>query len=181
MNLSKLNDLSLVAQVIAGANGRAFELLVRKYQGQVRRFFLHQTLGDRMQSDDLSQETFIKAYRQIASFRSLSSFPTWLYSIAYNVWLDHLRAKRQTIQLDEALPVASEEGKNNAVDTKIDLYEALKLLTDAERTCITLFYLDDLPIRQVANITSMPESTVKSHLSRGKQKMATYLKQHGYE
>ena len=60
--MSQINDIALVAQVVVFKNTRAFDTLVKKYQSPVRRFFLHQTLGDGELSDDLAQETFIKAY-----------------------------------------------------------------------------------------------------------------------
>jgi len=56
-----------------------------------------------------------------------------------------------------------------------------KTLKDVERTCITLFYMEDLSIDKIAGITGIPAGTVKSHLSRGKDKLATYLKQNGYD
>ena len=60
--MSQLNDISLVAQVVVFRNTRAFDRLVGKYQSSVRRFFLHLTCGDSELSDDLAQDTFIKAY-----------------------------------------------------------------------------------------------------------------------
>ena len=75
--MSQLNDIALVAQVVVLDNKRAFDTLVKKYQSPVRRFFLHQTLGDEELSDDLAQETFIKAYTHLASFKNLSNFSTW--------------------------------------------------------------------------------------------------------
>lgn len=74
--MNQLNDLSLIAQVVVFHNNRAFDQLVRKYQSAVRRFFLNQTCGDSELSDDLAQETFIRAYTNLASFRNLSSFST---------------------------------------------------------------------------------------------------------
>ena len=63
----------------------------------------------------------------------------------------------------------------------IDLYTALAQLKPDERTCITLQLIDGYDIRQVAKITGLKEGTVKSHLSRGKEKMANYLRQNGYD
>lgn len=74
--MSQLNDISLVAQVVVFRNTRAFDSLVRKYQSQVWRFFLNLTLGDIALSDDLAQDTFLKAYTHLASFKNLSSFST---------------------------------------------------------------------------------------------------------
>lgn len=67
------------------------------------------------------------------------------------------------------------------VGQKMDVYQSLKTLKDVERTCITLFYMEDLSIDKIAGITGIPAGTVKSHLSRGKDKLATYLKQNGYD
>ena len=108
-----MNDLSLVAQVAVFRNKRAFDQLVRKYQSPVRQFFLNLTLGDRQLSDDLAQETFIKAYTHIASFRGLSSFSTWLYRIGYRVFYDYKALERLndnertciTLQVVEGLPI----------------------------------------------------------------------------
>lgn len=67
--MASLTDISLVAQVAVLGNRRAFDELVRRYQSPVRRFFLHQTLGDETLSDDLAQDTFLKAYTSIGTFR----------------------------------------------------------------------------------------------------------------
>ena len=94
--MAELNDLSLITQVAVFHNKRAFDQLVRKYQSPIRRFFLNQTLGDSQLSDDLAQETFIKAYVNITKFRGMSSFSTWLMRIAYNVHYDYVRSLHQT-------------------------------------------------------------------------------------
>lgn len=179
--MKQLNDISLVAQVVVFRNTRAFDRLVEKYQSPVRRFFLNLTCGDNELSDDLAQDTFIKAYTHLASFQNLSSFSTWLYRIAYNVFYDYLRNRKETAELDarEVDAVSSIEQEN--VGRKMDIYQSLKMLKEAERTCITLFYMEDVSIDKIAGITGMPAGTVKSHLSRGKEKLATYLKQNGYD
>ena len=69
--MAGISDISLVTQVAVFHNKRAFDQLVKKYQSPVRRFFLSQTLGDTQLSDDLAQDTFIKAYTRIASFKGL--------------------------------------------------------------------------------------------------------------
>ena len=67
------------------------------------------------------------------------------------------------------------------VGQKMDVYQSLKMLKEVERTCITLFYMEDISIDKIAGIVGVPSGTVKSHLSRGKEKLATYLKQNGYD
>ena len=164
--MSQLNDISLVAQVVVFRNTRAFDQLVQKYQSPVRRFFLNLTCGDSELSDDLAQDTFIKAYTNIANFKNLSSFSTWLYRIAYNVFYE-VDAANSTEQVN--------------VGEQMDVYQSLRTLKEIERTCITLFYMEDVSIDKIAGITGCPVGTVKSHLSRAKDKLAIYLKQNGYD
>ena len=98
--MQSLTDFALVTQVTMMGNRRAFDQLVVRYQSPVRRFFLHQTLGDEPLSDDLAQDTFIKAWRNIGSFRAMSSFQTWLMRIAYNVFYDYVRNRKTTSDID---------------------------------------------------------------------------------
>ena len=179
--MNQLNELSLVAQVVVLKNTKAFDPLVQKYQSPIRRFFLHLTCGNSDLSDDLAQDTFIKAYTNLASFRNLSSFSTWLYRIAYNVFYDYIRSRKETTDLD-----AREVDTMNCIEQvnighKMDIYQSLKILKEVERTCITLFYMEDVSIDKIAGIMNIPAGTVKSHLSRGKEKLATYLKKNGYD
>ena len=175
--MASFTDISLVAQVAISGNRRAFDELVRRYQSPVRRFFLSQTLGDSQLSDDLAQDTFIKAYSNIRSFRGLASFQTWLMRIAYNVFYDYTRSKHQTEDVDAAPQRSASENSS----LKMDLYAALALLKPDERTCITLQLIDGYDIAGIAKITGLKDGTVKSHLSRGKEKLATYLRQNGYD
>lgn len=170
-------DISLVAQVAVLGNRRAFDELVRRYQSPVRRFLLNLTLGDASLSDDLAQETFIKAWLSIGKFRALASFQTWLMRIAYNVYYDYMRSRKLTDGMD-SLP---EQSVEQHPTLKMDIYAALALLKPDERTCITLQLIDGYDITKIADITGMKSGTVKSHLSRGKEKMATYLKNNGYD
>ena len=174
--MATLTDISLIVQVAASGDRRAFDELVRRYQSPVRRFFLNQTLGDSQLSDDLAQDTFIKVYTSIASFRGQASFQTWLMRIAYNVLYDYRRSQKQTSDVEQVVGTASEA----PAGLKMDLYKALSLLKPDERTCITLQLIDGQPIDKIAEITQMPEGTVKSHLSRGKKQLANYLKENGY-
>lgn len=179
--MATLSDLSLVTQVAVFRNTRAFDQLVRKYQSPVRRFLLSLTLGNEALSDDLAQDTFLKAYQNIGKFQGLAAFQTWLMRIAYNVFCDYKRsraAKAAARQTDD-----TGDGQPYMVDyeLKTDIYRALSLLKDEERTCITLQLIDGESIDHIAEITSLPPNTVKSHLRRGKERLATYLKQNGYD
>lgn len=161
-------------------NRRAFDRLVVKYQSPIRRFFLSQTLGDKQLSDDLAQDTFIKAYVNITKFRGLAAFSTWLYKIAYNVLLDYRRRSKTTCDIDG---VPGMKTRTVAADgnLKMDIYDALARLNDNERSCLSLQLIDGYQINRIAEITGMAEGTVKSHISRGKKKLSNFLKQNGYD
>ena len=177
--MKELDDISLVTQVAVFHNRKAFDKLVVKYQSPIRRFLLSQTGGDENLSDDLAQETFIKAYTNITRFRGLSGFSTWLYRIAYNTFYDYVRRNKHTEDIDtKQVSCKSTQGTDS--NLKMDLQQALMILSDGERTCIVLQLMEGQPIDKISEITGMAQGTVKSHLSRGKQKLTSYLKQNGY-
>ncbi len=176
--MKSLSDMSLVARVVAFDDKRAFDALVRKYQSPVRRFFMGHTFGDAQLSDDLAQETFIKAYTGIGRFRSLSGFSTWLFSIAYRVLLDDVRARKHLEDIDDHAALLCDGTADGSL--KMDINRCMQLLRPAERTCVILQLVEGLAVERIAEITGMPAGTVKSHLSRGKSRLATYLKENGY-
>jgi RNA polymerase sigma-70 factor (ECF subfamily) len=178
--MSQINDISLVAEVVSFGNKRAFDKLVQKYQSPLRRFFLNLTCGDNSLSDDLAQDTFIKAYINISSFKNLSGFSTWLFRIAYNQFYDYIRSRKETSDLDNSKVDDFQRVEQENIGQKMDVYRAMGQLKEIERTCIALFYMEDMSMDKIASVTGCPVGTVKSHLSRGKEKMVIYLKQNGY-
>jgi len=178
--METLSDMALVIKVKVFHDKRAFEQLVVKYQSPLRRFFIVQTLGDEQLSDDLAQDTFIKAYVNINKFAGRSSFSTWLFKIAHNVFIDHTRNRRITTDID-ATSTARQAENGSDIGMRMDLCKALAYVSPIERSCITLQMTDGYKIEKIAEITGLPTNTVKSHLSRGKAKMQNYLKQNGYD
>ena len=177
--MNKPDDIVLIAKIVADGDKKAFDILVKRHQSPLRRFFLNQTCGDKELSNDLAQDTFIKIYTNLGSFKNLSSFSTWLYRIAYNVYYDYIRKKKETSEINTETEIPVTYSKS--MEQHLDIYQSLKILSTDERTCITLFYMEDLSIEKISTLTKWPSGTIKSHLSRGKQKLATYLKQNGYD
>lgn len=173
--LSKLDEIKLISQCVLVDDRRAFGTLVEAYQPQVRCFLLNLTHGDEMLVDDLAQETFIKAYINVRTFKGLSSFGTWLYRIAYNEFCTNARKSHEEPLSGETPPDQASEGSERATDAAMTVMQALKLLPHDERTAVSLFYIEDLPIKKIAIVMQMPENTVKSHLHRAKEKLRTII------
>lgn len=170
--LSRLDELKLIAQCIAGDDRNAFGQLVIAYEQGLRRFLFNLT-GDEALTDDLAQDTFLKAYLAIRSFQGISRFKTWLYRIAYNEFLSHRRS--QHITTDEIPPDADSISPSTATDARLTIEQCLAKLPEAERTVIMLFYLEDMPIKKIVEITSMPNGSIKSYLHRAKSRMRQFL------
>lgn len=169
-----------VSQVVIGDDRRAFDKLVRKYQAAVRRFLLNLTLGDSMLSDDLAQETFIKAYLNIRSFQGISAFSTWLFRIAYNTFYDSTRVKKRFEDLDTAEIDKKNSSNIDYSAEKSDIYTALQLLGKEEKAVILLCYMEEMTHKEAAKILKLPLGTVKTHILKGKEKMSNFLKEQGY-
>ncbi len=173
--LSKLDEIRLLSQCALADNRDAFGRLVEAYQPRVRRFLLNLTMGDEMLTDDLAQETFIKAYVGIRGFKGMSAFGTWLYRIAYNEFYNHTRKHHEDHVEDITRLGDVSTADNDAIDASMTVQEALTRLGDNERVAITLFYIEDQPLKQVSKIMQLPEGSVKSLIHRGKAKMRQFI------
>ena len=134
--MSLLPDIALIGQVLIFGNRRAFDSLVRKYQGPVRRLLLTLTAGDETLSDDLAQETFVKAYTSLESYKNHSNFATWLYRIAYNVFYDYIRTRKETSGFEDWEVDASYSTEPNNVGATMDIYRGLSTLKEKESACL---------------------------------------------
>jgi RNA polymerase sigma-70 factor (ECF subfamily) len=190
--MKSLSDISLVAQVAVFHNQRAFDQLVRKYQSPVRRFLLNLTLGNEALSDDLAQDTFLKAYTHITQFQGVASFQTWLFRIAYNAFYDYKRKNKGIVKSDKFATAAQFPAEKTSAEAnsslftlhsslQMDIHTALAILKEEERACVTLQLIDGYSLDEIAKMLDMPLNTVKSHLRRGKEKLTTYLKNNGYD
>lgn len=179
-------DAALVARVLAGQDRHAFGELVRRHQGQTRALLRRLCKEDHALADDLAQEAFLLAYRKLSQFRADAAFGTWLYRIAYNVFLMHVRSKREEVPLDEAMPPEDEdgEGRPGAAQTsgveaqsvrELDVRRALSKLSDEERAAIVQCYYLDRSHEEAAYVLGCPVGTVKSYIFRAKKKLQVLL------
>lgn len=172
--LSRIEEIKLVSQCVLTGDKHAFGRLVEAYQQRVRRFFLNLTMGDEDLTDDLSQETFIKAYLNITNFKGLSSFSTWLFRIGYNEFYSYVRARHEE-HYDQLPDEGDEQGAVNQTDARLTVQKALNALNRVERAVVVMFYIEDMPIKKISNVMQIPQGTIKSHLHRAKDKMAKYV------
>lgn len=176
----KETDLLLVSQVKLFNSHKAFEKIVKKYQSQIRRLFLNLTLRNKSLSDDLAQETFIKVFLNIHSFRASAKFSTWLYRIAYNVFLDYKKTNYR--QFENKLPDNSINfslEQNTQVDNELN--QILYTLKSEEKDVIILSYIEEMSHKDISHILNMPLGTVKTHIKRGKEKIVKSFKNIDYE
>ena len=177
-------DRALVDAVLAGRPG-AFERLVRDYQGLcwhvIQRMVRHPE-----DTRELCQEAFLRVHRYLHQYRFDSPLKSWIGQVAYSVAKRHLERKR--IPLVE--PVGDEDGLSlldnlgDAVDLEGAhlrgederlLHAAIERLTPLQRTILTLYHLEELPIGEIATITGLAEGTIKSHLFRSRNKLRELL------
>jgi RNA polymerase sigma-70 factor, ECF subfamily len=188
---NRIDDTSLIREAQQG-NRAAFEVLVRHYDQSVLRLALHLT-GSESDAQDVYQEAFLKAYKNLGSFRFECSFYTWIYRIVTNLCLDHLR--KRTVRKEDA-PVAidgSGEEFNrleqfadvrSGANPERDLMRrelgkkighALSGLTPRERMVFELKHYHGLKLRTVGEMLNTTEETAKNTLFRATQKLRAAL------
>jgi RNA polymerase sigma-70 factor (ECF subfamily) len=185
--LSRIDDTVLVREAQRG-NRAAFEELVRHYDQAVLRLAMHLT-GTEHEAQDIYQEAFLKAYRNLGSFRFECSFYTWIYRIVSNLCLDHLRKKQ--VRKEDAPVAVDAEGQSYDVlervpdgragaDPERDLmnrelgariHRALGRLSARERMVFELKHYHGLKLRTVGEILQTTEETAKNTLFRATQKL----------
>jgi RNA polymerase sigma-70 factor (ECF subfamily) len=175
-------DETLVAEAARG-NRDAFDVLVRRYQSRLFQLIRILTHGDE-ESEDLVQETFVRAYRAVHRFRGDSTFRTWLHRIAVNVVRTHLtrRGGRRAPSLvdtsdeqDALAQLASAEDLESAIVRRRMIDQALAQLPANLRLLITLRDVQGLEYREIAAITRLPIGTVESRIFRSRRRLRPLL------
>lgn len=171
------DDAALVRAVQASDDRAAFAQLVARHQSSVRTVLRRLTRGDTGLADDLAQDTFILAWRNIRHFRFEARFSTWLYRIAINAWRSEARRKRELLLDAEDSELPADETAEDAPDivARVDLERALATLSDGERAAIAACYYADLSHEEAAQALGIPVGTVKTHVLRGKAKLKARL------
>jgi RNA polymerase sigma-70 factor (ECF subfamily) len=173
-----LTDEELIARVLAGDRG-SYDVLVARYSDLVYTIVLR-ILWNEDDADDVAQETFVRAYRALPRFRGDSKFSSWLYRIAVNRALTHLKKRRRRgvadATLEEGLepepPLGGDDGNPERLFLKAEerarVREAVAKLPPRYRAVVTLFYLEERNYKEVAAVLGVPVGTLKTHLHRAR-------------
>ena len=178
--LAEAAEASVVALAVSG-DDQAFAELVRRRQGMVREL-MRRLCGDAAFAEDLAQQAFVRAWRQLRRLRAPGAFGSWLRAIAVNVWLQEARRAPARLETPEAdLPESESEGLAPAelAAARLDLSRALLRLKPPERVCVVLAYAEGLSHGEIAEATGWPLGTVKSNVARGSERLRVWLSPQG--
>ncbi|HWN09861.1 MAG TPA: sigma-70 family RNA polymerase sigma factor [Pyrinomonadaceae bacterium] len=181
LSFSAANDRELVASAVTGIEG-GFEELVRRYQRPISAY-VYRMVGDYETALDLTQEIFIKIYNSLSRYRPEFKFSTWIYKIAHNAAIDHLRRssgrERSLVGGNDGdsydLPIESEgltpEQQTEREERRVEIELVVRSLPTAYRELIVLRHSQDLTYEEIVEVTGLPLGTVKNRLFRARDLM----------
>lgn len=188
-NLNTVADSELVARAITGRED-SFEELVRRYQRPIAAY-VYRMVGDYDSALDLTQEVFIKIYGSLTRYRSEYKFSTWIYKIAHNAAIDHLRrniSRGQSLVCEAdgeqyELPIKSSkpspEQESEREERRAEIEAVVSHLPPAYKELILLRHSHDLSYDEIAEVTGLPLGTVKNRLFRAREMMREQFVQRG--
>ncbi|WP_298263106.1 sigma-70 family RNA polymerase sigma factor [uncultured Lutibacter sp.] len=164
-------------------NVNAYAFLVEKYKHMVFTLSLR-IVKNREEAEEISQDVFVKTYTNLKSFKGDSKFSTWIYKIAYYASLDVLKKQKRTIYpenidiFNESDVESVSHGLNflELQDRKKIINTALLKLSEEERTIVTLFYYEEVSVKEISKIVNLSADNVKIKLYRVRKKLVSILK-----
>jgi RNA polymerase sigma-70 factor, ECF subfamily len=180
-DLTAVTDRELVATAVSGVEG-SFEELVRRYQRPISAY-VYRMVGNYESALDLTQEIFIKVYSSLRRYRDEFKFSTWIYKIAHNSAVDHLRrnaTREQSLVIGHEgdqfdLPVESNrlspEQESERKERRGEIESVVRALPGNYRELIILRHSQDLSYEEIVEVTGLPLGTVKNRLFRAREMM----------
>jgi RNA polymerase sigma-70 factor (ECF subfamily) len=172
-----IDDDRLILEQILTGQKELFRLLVKRYEKEVYGMgigFFHNTED----ASDFTQEVFLKVFRSLSRFEGRSRFSTWLYRIAYNTGLNHVKRNKeyQSLAEEDIIPDKNTPEKRMLkIFFRDSILEAIKGLPERFRVCVDLFFFHDRSLKEIEVITGYPVNTVKSHVFRAKKLLRNKL------
>ena len=182
LRLSAQSDEQLMQRAARG-NDRAFEELYNRHARRLQGFFVRRLGNDSDLAADFMHDTFLRLYAAREKYHEGRNFRAWLYTIAYNLWKNHHR--NQLTIVGDSSAVDGFPVDNSDIEVELDeailhnaLREVLKDLPDPYAMLFSLHYEEELSVPQIAQITELPEGTVKSRLHKTMNIIKTELKKY---
>lgn len=192
------DEQELIAAAQKG-DAEAFGVLVTKYMPRALAFARRMT-GNTEDAEDLAQEAFVKAYRNLGSFKGQSGFYTWFFQVLSNLCMDHLRraallkkvfffaapdvdreeASDPLMQAPDTDLLSRPDGGLEQKELKAALQKALKRLPDRQRAVFLMKHNEDMKLREIAVVLGISEGAVKSHLVRAVTALKKSMKGYGH-
>jgi|GEM_PF-229729 len=164
-------DKWLVQRVLSGDKAAGEQFVIEHYEAIFR--FLRNLTGSKEDAEDLTQQTFLRAWEALPNFRGDSSLSTWLHSIAYREYTHWLRSRREFVPLDEIVDMPDEQANQNL--EAVLLRWAIYRLDPEHREVFVLHYVQGFSVSEIAKIVGVPAGTVKSRLFFARQKLRELL------
>lgn len=185
LDLETVAEARLVTQALAGSEA-AYEQIVRRYQRPVTAL-IARIVADPALAEDLAQEAFVKAYRNLSAFDTTRRLSSWLFRIAHNTALDALRRVRTRVvpldapdsAADLEAPADPDPVERRALADALD--RAMARLRPEFRAAMTLRYDEGLSFEEIAHVMAIPEATARSHVHRARKELARYLTEAGWQ
>jgi RNA polymerase sigma-70 factor (ECF subfamily) len=174
-------DGYLVEEVLAG-NTKAYAVLVNRYKDMVFTLAVG-LLHNRQEAEEVAQDTFLKAFKALSGFQNKSKFSTWIYRIIYNECISRLRRKKNNLISVEELSYGELSDNFEEIEPewiqkekrKRQLYEAISLLKEDDRSILMLYYFENCRVNEISDITSLSNENIKSRLFRARKKLHSIL------
>ncbi len=177
------SDESLISSILNCGSQQHYRILVSRHKSRVHQVVLS-VLGPANSADaeDVAQEVFIRAFSKLDSFRGDSAFCTWLYRMAINLSLDHLRAIRRHVadSLEDTDATSREKSAEQQVQerqTAQSVKRAVDALPRTQRIIVHQYYWLGFKTREIAEVLGCPENTVKVYLMRARKSLALDLEE----
>ncbi len=174
-----LEDEQRLVDLAKSGNGEAFAQLYEAYFDRVYRFIFFRVTDDQV-AEDLASQVFLKAWENLHRYHPKGPFLAWLYAIARNTVIDNYRTRKQTVSLDEAAPIASQEEKlDDRLQMEFDvksLQAAMQHLTEEQQEVITLKFIADYDTAQIARQMGKSEGAIRALQMRALQALARVMK-----
>jgi len=175
-------DEYYINQTLNG-NVNDYAFLVERYKHMVFTLIIR-IVKNKEEAEEVSQDVFVKAYKNLKNFKGESKFSTWIYKIAYYASLDVLKRNKRQIYVENIDTVKERDLRNTDdslnflqdIERKKIINDALLKLGEEERIILTLYYYEDLPIREISKVVDLSEDNIKIKLFRSRKKLAELLK-----